>query len=324
VRVVVTGGAGFIGSGFVHLLARDTDWEVVVFDAFTYAGSMRNLEDLPRPVRILRGDVRRPRQVGLAMGGADLVVHLAAETHVDRSIADASAFVRTNVLGTQVMLDAARAAGVSRFLLVSTDEVYGSLDRDGVFEEGCCLRPNNPYAASKAAADHLALAYHHTHGLPVVVTRCTNNFGPRQFPEKLVPRVILRALRRRPVPVFGDGRHVRDWIHVEDHCRALLQVLLHGRPGEVYNVGGAQERSNLELVGALLDAVGAPRSLIVFVPDRPGHDFRYALDSTKLRRELHWTPRWTLDGGLAATVAWYAERMDRYVHEQGEAGGAYR
>jgi dTDP-glucose 4,6-dehydratase len=308
--VLVTGGAGFIGSNLVRLLLAETDHQVTVLDALTYAGHRLNLRGLPRPVRFVRGDVANRADVRRALAGADAVVHLAAESHVDRSIRDPTPFVRTNVLGTQVLLDEARARGVRRFVHVSTDEVYGALGPTGMFSEHSPLRPSSPYAASKAGADLLVLACHRTHGLPAVVTRCTNNFGPYQFPEKLIPLAILRARERRPVPVYGNGLQVRDWIHVEDHCRALLRVLEAGRPGEVYNVGANQERTNREVVLAILDLVGAPRDLLTSVPDRPGHDFRYALDASKLRRELGWTPRWSFDRGLEATVSWYLEHAE--------------
>ncbi len=322
-RLLVTGGAGFIGSNFIlHVLAEHRDCRVVNLDKLTYAGNPANLRDVEDDPRYLfvRGDVAEPADVERAAaarsawGGLDAVVHLAAESHVDRSIADASPFVRTNVVGTQVLLEAARRHGVARLLLVSTDEVYGSLaEGEEPWTEESPLRPNSPYAASKAAADLLVLACARTHGLPVLVTRCCNNYGPRQFPEKLVPLVITRALAGDPVPVYGDGRHVRDWLHVEDHCRALDLVLRAGRPGEVYHVGGGNERRNLEVVRFVLrelgipDEPGAPGCPLRFVPDRPGHDRRYALAAERLRRELGWRPRWELEDGLRATVRWYVE-----------------
>ncbi len=304
-RIVVTGAAGFIGSNFVRLLCQDAGHEVVAFDALTYAGNRHNLDGVLPPERIVQGDVRHPAEVRGVLEGADVVVHMAAESHVDRSIQGALPFVETNVVGMQVMLDVAREVGIRRFVAVSTDEVYGSLGPEGSFTESSPVAPNSPYAASKAAGDLLALAAHHTFGLPIIVTRCGNNFGPYQFPEKLIPLTILRAMRREPIPVYGDGSNVRDWIHVEDHCRAILRVLEAGVPGRVYNIGGGGERSNVEVVRAILKLLGAPESLIRFVPDRLGHDFRYAIDSTRLQTELGWERRWSFEEGLADTVRWY-------------------
>lgn len=306
-RVVVTGACGFIGSNLVRLLAADPTVAVVAFDALTYAGNLHNLDGIGSGVRVVRGDVRDRQAVASVLLGADAVVHLAAETHVDRSIADGRPFVETNVLGTSVLLDQARECGISRFVLVSTDEVYGDLGPEGVFTEDSPARPSSPYAASKAAADLLALAYHRTFGLPVLVTRCGNNFGPYQFPEKLIPLAILRAMRREPIPVYGDGLNIRDWIHVEDHCRALACVLRAGRPGRVYNIGSGAQVSNLEVVRAIVRQVGASADLIRFVRDRPGHDFRYALDTTRVHHELGWAPTRGFREGLADTVRWYLD-----------------
>ncbi|MCL6581178.1 MAG: dTDP-glucose 4,6-dehydratase, partial [Firmicutes bacterium] len=267
--------------------------------------------DHPRH-RFVRGDIADRGLVRELVAEADAVVNFAAESHVDRSIADPTAFLRTNVLGTQVLLDAAREARVGVFVQVSTDEVYGSLGPEGRFTETSPLAPSSPYSASKAAADLLALAYHRTYGLPVVVTRSSNNFGPRQYPEKLIPVLVLRALEDRPLPLYGDGTNVRDWLYVEDNCRAIGLALRRGRPGEVYNVGAGEERSNLEVARAVLKALGKPESLITFVPDRPGHDFRYALDVAKARRELGWEPRWRFDDALAVTVDWYARHRRRW------------
>jgi len=306
-RVVVTGACGFIGSNLVRKLVEIAGIDVVAVDALTYAGNLRNLDGVGPRVRFVRGDVRDREAMTSVLADADAVLHLAAESHVDRSIADARPFVETNVLGTAVLLDAAREAGVRRVVLISTDEVYGSLGANGLFTEHSPLAPSSPYAASKAASDLLALAYHRTYGLPVIVTRCSNNFGPYQFPEKLIPLVTLRAIRREPIPLYGNGLNVRDWIHVEDHCRALIRVLEAGEPGAVYNISAHEERTNLQVVQAILALVGAPSTLVRFVSDRPGHDFRYALDSRKLRREVGWQPVWTFDEGLAATVRWYQE-----------------
>ena len=316
-RYLVTGGAGFIGSNFVrHLLRERPDAEVVNLDALTYAGhleSLRDIEDDPR-YRFVHADVCDGGQVREAMSGADVVFHLAAESHVDRSIVEDAPFVRTNVLGTATLLAAALEAGVRRFVQVSTDEVYGELpwrdpgDGDTAaarFTEETPLAPRSPYSASKAAGDHLALAYHTTHGLDVVVTRCSNNYGPFQYPEKLLPVVITRALQDRPAPVYGDGLYVRDWIHVRDHCAGLLAAAEHGRAGRVYNFGGSAERTNLSVIREILRILGKPESLVEHVEDRPGHDRRYAIDASRAEAELSWTPRVALEHGLAETVDWY-------------------
>jgi len=321
----VTGGAGFIGANFVRwVLAEYPSAEVVTLDLLTYAGNLANLEPVlgERRHRFVRGDVADPEAVTGALGaGVDAIVHMAAESHVDRSIADASAFLRTNVIGTQVLLDAARRAGVPRFLQVSTDEVYGSLGPEGAFTEASPLMPNSPYAASKAAADLLVRAAHHTHGLDAVITRCSNNYGPYQLPEKLIPLFITNALAGEPLPLYGDGRHVRDWIHVEDHCRALDRVLGAGRAGEVYNIGGGNERRNEEVAALILETLGKPRSLLRHIADRPGHDRRYAIDAGKIRRELGWAPRHAFAEGLSATIDWY--RTHRAWWESVKSG-AYR
>jgi dTDP-glucose 4,6-dehydratase len=324
-RIVVTGGAGFIGANFVqHLLAEHPADEVVTLDLLTYAGNLANLEPVmhhPRH-RFVRGDVADPDAVAAVLGeGVDAVVNLAAESHVDRSIADAAVFLRTNVVGTQVLLDAARRAGVGRFLQVSTDEVYGSLGPAGAFTEESPLRPNSPYAASKAAADLLVRAAHHTHGLDVVVTRCSNNYGPYQFPEKLIPLFITNALADEPLPLYGDGRNVRDWIHVADHCRGLDLVLRRGRSGETYNIGGGNERENAEIAVLILRELDKPRSLIRHVADRPGHDRRYAIDAGKITRELQWAPQHPFADGIVAAIAWYREHRGWW---EAVKSGAYR
>ncbi len=311
-QVLVTGGCGFIGSNLVRFLRREhPEWTVVTLDKLTYAGNLENLsglEDDPNHV-FVRGDVANRELVEhlIRQHSIEAVLHLAAESHVDRSILGPDAFVLTNVLGTQVLLDACRATGVRRFVMVSTDEVYGSLGPTGAFTETSPLAPSSPYSASKAAADLLALAYHRTFGLDVVVTRCSNNYGPYQFPEKLIPLMIANALNDKPLPVYGDGGNVRDWLHVEDHCRALLVALERGRAGEVYNIGGGAERKNLEIVHALLSLLGKPATLIKFVADRPGHDRRYAIDPTKIRTELGWQPAHSFERGLEATVKWYVD-----------------
>jgi dTDP-glucose 4,6-dehydratase len=325
-NIFVTGGAGFIGSAFVRLvLDENPDCRVVNFDALTYAGNLDNLEGLdPTRHRFVRGDICDPAAVLSALGeGADVVINFAAESHVDRSIHSAAEFVRTNVLGTQVLLDAARERKVGRFVQVSTDEVMGSLPErdDAFFNEESPFEPNSPYSASKAAAEHLCRAALHTHGLDVVVTRCGNNYGPRQFPEKFLPLMLSNAMRDEPIPVYGDGRNVRDWIYVEDHCRAVLAVAERGRAGEVYNIGARNERRNIEVAESVLDALAKPRTLLKFVKDRPGHDRRYAIDPAKAERELGWRPRETWESGLAKTIRWYAENAEWVARAR---SGAYR
>jgi dTDP-glucose 4,6-dehydratase len=311
-RLLVAGGAGFIGSNFVrHVLGAHPDWRVVNVDKLTYAGNLANLADVagnPR-YRFHRADICDAGEIARIFSEEkpDAVVNFAAETHVDRSIDDPSLFLRTNVLGTQVLMDASRKTGVVRYLQISTDEVYGSLGTTGRFSEDSPLRPNSPYAASKTAADLLARSYFKTFGLPVLVTRCSNNYGPYQFPEKLIPFFVTLLREGKPVPVYGDGQNVRDWIHVDDHSRAVEAVLLRGRPGEVYNVGGGNERTNIEITKMLLAAMGKDESSMKFVPDRPGHDRRYAIDDTKIRAELGLSPAVPFDEGLRATVRWYLE-----------------
>jgi len=331
-RVLVTGGAGFMGSDFVRLLLEQGEGEVLVLDALTYAGNLRNLEVVsgnPR-FRFLQGDICDPQAVEGAMAGCTAVVHFAAETHVDRSIEGDAPFIRTNVEGTRVLLARARATGLLRFVQISTDEVYGELPwrdplleptaqalerfREGgeppFFTEASPFAPRSPYAASKAAADQLALAYFHTHGLPVIVTRSSNNYGPGQFPEKLIPLMIRQALAGRPLPVYGDGRNVRDWLHVRDHSRGVLAALNRGVPGEAYNLGGGEERTNLQVVRALLAHLGRGEEGITFVVDRPGHDRRYALDARKAEQELGWRPQRLFEAGLEGTVEWYRTHPD--------------
>ncbi|MEN9798953.1 MAG: hypothetical protein RL653_2649, partial [Pseudomonadota bacterium] len=294
-NVLVTGGCGFIGSNLVkYLRAERPAWRVITLDKLTYAGNLENLRELEGDAHhaFVRCGVEDREQVEQALRDhqVEAVLHLAAESHVDRSLLGPEAFLRTNVLGTQSLLDASRAAGVRRFVMVSTDEVYGSLGPTGAFTEESPLRPSSPYAASKASADLVALAWAHTWDMDVVVTRCSNNYGPYQFPEKLIPLMISNALADQPLPVYGDGLQVRDWLHVEDHCRALLAALERGQRGRVYNVGGGAERTNLEVVHALLRLLDKPQSLMRFVADRPGHDRRYAIDAARARAELGWAP----------------------------------
>ena len=307
-RVLVTGGAGFIGSNLVrHLLARRPSWEVVNLDALTYAGNLDNLADLERHprYRFVRGDIADPAAVRRAMAGCLGVLHLAAESHVDRSIEGSLPFLHTNVSGTGVLLEEAARIGVQRFVQVSTDEVYGSLGPRGRFTERTALAPNSPYAASKAASDLLVRSFHVTHGVPAIVTRCCNNYGPYQFPEKFIPLMILRAFAGEPLPIYGDGKYVRDWIHVQDHCAALLRVLERGSPGQIYNIGSDATWRNLDVARRILDLTGRPRTQVHHVVDRPGHDRRYAIDARKLRRDLGWKPVWGFERGLRETVRWY-------------------
>lgn len=312
--ILVTGGCGFIGSNFIrHLLDTDSQVSVVNLDLLTYAGNASNLADLASSVRyrFIQGDIANRDLVRQVMGkGVDAVVHFAAESHVDRSIHDSGPFLRTNVVGTQVLLDAAREYGVGRYVQVSTDEVYGSLGPVGFFTEETPLAPNSPYATSKAAADLLVRSYVHTYKFPAIITRCSNNYGPYQYPEKMIPLFISKMMRDERVPVYGDGLQVRDWIHVRDHCAAIDCVLRKGHVGEVYNIGGRCERTNLDLTLTLLEILGKPRSLIQHVQDRPGHDRRYAIDCRKIERELGWRPDIDFTAGLADTVRWYADNAD--------------
>ena len=309
--ILVTGGCGFIGTHLVQRLRHERpELPVVNLDALTYAGNLENhraLEGDPGH-RFIHGDVTDAALLGrvIAENAVDAVIHLAAESHVDRSVESAQAFVRTNVLGTQALLDACREAKVGKVVIASTDEVYGSIAQ-GKATEAAPLAPSSPYAASKAAADLLALAAYRTHALPVVITRGSNTYGPFQFPEKLIPLCLRQAEEGAPVPLYGDGQQVRDWLHVEDHCRGLLLALDRGRPGEIYNLSGGEPRANLALVEALLDLLDRPRSLIRFVEDRPGHDRRYAIDDGKARSELGFSPRRRLGEGLAETVRWYRD-----------------
>ena len=308
--ILVTGGCGFIGSNFIRwMLANGKAERIVNLDLLTYAGNLENLADVEGDPRyeFVRGDICDAPLVQKLMGRADAVVNFAAESHVDRSILSAAEFIRTNVAGTCVLLSAAREAGIKRFVQISTDEVYGSLGPAGYFTEETPLAPNSPYSASKASADMLARAYYRTFGLPAIITRCSNNYGPYQFPEKLIPLFITNLLADKPVPVYGDGLNVRDWIFVEDHCSAIATVLEKGRPGEVYNVGGGTEKTNLEITRLLLADLGKPESMVQFVKDRPGHDRRYAVDSAKIQRELGWRPRYDFAGGMKQTVDWYRE-----------------
>jgi dTDP-glucose 4,6-dehydratase len=326
VNLLITGGAGFIGSCYARLVRRARPDDLLVnVDALTYAGNLENLQQLEGDSRhiFVKADIRDGEAMAAIMRrhAIEAVVNFAAESHVDRSIQSAQPFVDTNVMGTLRMLESARAAGVRRFVQVSTDEVYGSLGPTGAFEETTPITPRSPYSASKAAADHLVMAFHHTHGMDVVITRCSNNYGPYQFPEKLIPLMVFNALDGKPLPVYGDGLYVRDWIHVEDHCEAVDLVLARGVSGEVYNVGAENERPNLEVVHEILRLTGRGAELIRHVPDRPGHDRRYAMNSAKIRAALGWRPRHTFEIGLAETVAWY---RDNTGWSERVRTGAYR
>jgi dTDP-glucose 4,6-dehydratase len=307
--VLVTGAAGFIGSNFVRQLADEQpDTRVIAYDALTYAGNLENLEGYLDRIEFVRGDICDAEAVADAMtGDIDVVVNFAAESHVDRSIHGAADFIRTNVHGTQVLLDQVREGEVGLFVQISTDEVYGALGPTGRFTEETPLSPNSPYSASKAAADLLAASYHHTFGVPVIITRCSNNYGPLQFPEKIIPLFITNLMESKKVPVYGDGMQIRDWLHVSDHCRAIRRVIEQGKPGKVYNIGGDNELPNLELTRRLLGLLGKDDSSIQYVKDRPGHDRRYAVDHSKITCELGWEPQVSFDQGLAETVAWYRD-----------------
>jgi dTDP-glucose 4,6-dehydratase len=325
-KIFVTGGAGFIGSAFIHLvLGENPDVTIVNFDTLTYAGNLENLAGVDDSRHIfVKGDICDAKEVLAALpDGADAIFNFAAESHVDRSITSASEFVATNVLGTQVLLDCARARNVRRFVQISTDEVMGSLPEDetSFFVTDSPLKPNSPYAASKAAAEHFVRAARETFGLDTVITRCGNNYGPRQFPEKLIPLMISNALRDEALPVYGDGLNVRDWIYVDDHARAIWLAYKNGKSGRHYNIGARNERRNIEVVTSILDALGKPHSLIKYVSDRLGHDRRYAIDAAWAETELGWKPRMTWENGLAATIDWYRNNEQWVDHIR---NGAYR
>lgn len=308
-KILITGGAGFIGSNFViYMVNQYPSYEFLNLDALTYAGNLENLKsvaDNPN-YRFVKGDITdRDLVNSLVADGVDAIINFAAESHVDRSITEPDVFVKTNVLGTQILLDAAKKYNIKKFLQVSTDEVYGTLGATGLFTESTPLTPNSPYSSSKAGADLLVRAYHETFGLNVNITRCSNNYGPYQFPEKLIPLMIINALNNKMLPVYGDGLNVRDWLHVEDHCRAIDLVLHKGNNGEVYNVGGNNERTNIHIVKRILSELGKSEDLINYVKDRPGHDRRYAIDATKLTKELGWKPKYTFETGIQETIQWY-------------------
>lgn len=313
-NLLITGGAGFIGSNFVHyMIGQHQGNKVVNLDKLTYAGNLENLETIkenPNYFFEKRDIVDRDFVKGiLEKYQIDALINFAAESHVDRSILGGAEFIQTNVVGTHVLLELAKEFPLKKFVQVSTDEVYGSLGPVGKFTETTPLHPNSPYASSKAAADLIALSYHHTFNIPVVITRCSNNYGPYQFPEKLIPLMIANALENKSLPVYGDGLNVRDWLHVKDHCSAIFAVLERGRVGEMYNIGGNAERQNIDIVKLILRSVGKPESLITYVKDRLGHDKRYAIDSTKIQQELKWGPSYSFEDGIAETVEWYLKNQ---------------
>lgn len=314
-KLLVTGGAGFIGSNFVrYMVNKYPEYQIVNLDLLTYAGNLENLKDIENAAnyKFVRGDIADREFInGLFKEEKfDFVLNFAAESHVDRSITDPGIFVQTNIQGTLALLDAAKTFGVTKYLQVSTDEVYGTLGETGYFTEETPLAANSPYSASKAGADLLVRAYHETFGLHVNITRCSNNYGPFHFPEKLIPLMIINALNDKELPIYGDGLNIRDWLHVEDHCQAIDLVLHKGRNGEVYNVGGNNERTNIEIVKTILSHLNKPESLMKFVTDRPGHDRRYAIDATKLRTELGWSPKYNFDTGIEQTINWYLNNRD--------------
>lgn len=314
-KLLVTGGAGFIGSNFVrYMVNKYPNYQIVNLDLLTYAGNLENLKDIENApnYKFVRGDIADREFInGLFQEEKfDYVLNFAAESHVDRSITDPGIFVQTNIQGTLALLDAAKTIGVTKYLQVSTDEVYGTLGETGYFTEETPLAANSPYSASKAGADLLVRAYHETFGLHVNITRCSNNYGPFHFPEKLIPLMIINALNDKELPIYGDGLNIRDWLHVEDHCQAIDLVLHKGRNGEVYNVGGNNERTNIEIVKTILKHLNKPESLMKFVTDRPGHDRRYAIDATKLRTELGWSPKYNFDTGIEQTINWYLNNRE--------------
>lgn len=323
-KIVITGGCGFIGSNLIRwLLANRPDWHIINLDKLTYAGNLENLAGIQdERYRFVQGDITdRTCVENVIQPGIDAVLHLAAESHVDRSIMDAGPFIHTNVVGTQVLLDVSRAAKVKRYVQVSTDEVYGSLGATGLFSETTPLAPNSPYSASKTAADLLVRSYHHTYGMDVVTTRCSNNYGPYQFPEKLIPLFVSNLVSNQQVPVYGDGQQVRDWIHVSDHCTGIVAACEKGKSGEVYNFGGEAERTNMQLTRRLLEILKKPDSLIKYVADRPGHDRRYAIDCSKAKQELGWKPVINFEAGLEQTVNWYLNNRPWVDHIR---SGEYR
>ena len=313
-KLLVTGGAGFIGSNFIHyLLDKYPDYHIINYDKLTYAGNLENLENIQefKNYTFIKGDINNQELLEYVVNTneVDVIVNFAAESHVDRSIKNSSEFITTNILGTQKLLDVAKNNSL-RFIQISTDEVYGTLGPTGYFTEDTPLSPNSPYSASKASADFIVRSYHETFGLNTNITRCSNNYGPFQFPEKLIPLMIINALKGKPLPVYGDGKNIRDWLHVKDHCCAIDLVIHKGKPGEVYNIGGNNEKTNIEIVVHILEELGVSKELITFVQDRLGHDYRYAIDSKKIQNELGWKPIYSFEDGIKETLLWYQTHQD--------------
>ncbi|MDR9797028.1 dTDP-glucose 4,6-dehydratase [Aeribacillus pallidus] len=314
-NLLVTGGAGFIGSNFVrYMLEKHPNYKVVNYDLLTYAGNLENLKDVENHLNytFVKGDINNRELVDylIKTHEIDVIVNFAAESHVDRSITDPDIFVKTNVLGTQALLDVAKANNIKKYVQISTDEVYGTLGETGYFTEETPLAPNSPYSASKAGGDLLVRAYHETYGLNVNITRCSNNYGPYHFPEKLIPLMVTNALEGKELPIYGDGKNIRDWLYVKDHCAAIDLVIHKGRPGEVYNIGGHNERTNNEIVHLIVEKLGVSKDLIKYVADRPGHDRRYAIDPTKIMTELGWKPQYTFETGILETIQWYIDNQE--------------
>ena len=311
-KVLVTGGAGFIGSNFLkYMVSKYPDYHFINLDSLTYCGNLANLKDIEdkENYSFVKGVIRDSKLVSNIISDCDYIINFAAESHVDRSIEDPEIFIKSNVLGTQVLLDMAKKHNIKKYLQISTDEVYGSLPKEGYFTETTPLQPNSPYSASKAGADLMVRAYHNTFDLPVNITRCSNNYGPYQFPEKLIPLMISNALEDKPLPVYGDGLNIRDWLHVYDHCTAIDLVLHKGKTGEVYNIGGNNEKTNIDIVKLILKELDKSESLIKFVKDRLGHDRRYAIDSAKIQTELNWKPKYTFENGIIETINWYLDNQ---------------
>ncbi len=311
-QILITGGAGFIGSNFIrYMIEKYPNYKFINLDALTYCGNLENLEGIEKNpnYNFVKGNITDKKLIDNLVSKVDYIVNFAAESHVDRSIKDPEIFIKSNILGTQNLLNAAKKHNIKKFLQVSTDEVYGSLGKTGYFTEETPLQPNSPYSATKASADLMVRAYHNTFDLPVNITRCSNNYGPYQFPEKLIPLMISNALEDEPLPIYGDGKNIRDWLHVYDHCTAINLVLHEGKLGEIYNIGGHNEKQNIEIVKLILSALNKDYSLIKFVNDRLGHDKRYAIDSNKIRTELGWKPKYTFETGIVETINWYLENQ---------------
>lgn len=311
-QILITGGAGFIGSNFIrYMIEKYPNYKFINLDALTYCGNLENLEGIEKNpnYNFVKGNITDKKLVDNLVSKVDYIVNFAAESHVDRSIKDPEIFIKSNILGTQNLLNAAKKHNIKKFLQVSTDEVYGSLGKTGYFTEETPLQPNSPYSATKASADLMVRAYHNTFNLPVNITRCSNNYGPYQFPEKFIPLMISNALKDEPLPIYGDGKNIRDWLHVYDHCTAIDLVLHEGKLGEVYNIGGHNEKQNIEIVKLILSTLNKDYSLIKFVNDRLGHDKRYAIDSNKIRTELGWEPKYTFETGIVETINWYLENQ---------------